>query len=141
VLMIDNEQPPLPLTEDTPGTVKLWESPRQSRGGSRSSKAQLEQFARDARRAPERIGSAHLSNQIDSLWSDARAPGFPSPTLPTPEQAKALSMPVDHCVRLDQSNRLPPTTPNQGTPDPENAVDRVDSRSLGLPAQDQELVP
>jgi hypothetical protein len=104
-------------------------------------KAQLEQFAMDARRAPERIGSAHLSNQIDSLWSDARAPGFPSPTLPTPEQAKALSMPVDHCVGLDEAKRLPPPTPNHGKPDPENTIDRVPSRSVGIPAQDQELMP
>jgi len=31
----------------------------------------------------------------------------------SPEQAKALSMPVDHRVRLYRSNRLAALTPNQ----------------------------
>ena len=86
------------------------------------------------------VGSGHLPDEIDRRGSDALSAGFPRPTLPAPEQTKALPVPVDHRVRLDQSNRLAPPTPNPREPNPENAIDRVESSSLGLSAQDQELV-
>ncbi len=102
---------------------------------------QLEQFAMDTRSAPEGVGSGHLPNEIDGRGSHALAPGFRSPALPAPEQAKALPMPAYHRVWLDQSQDTSPLAPRPRKPDPEDTIRRFPSRSLGVPAQDQELVP
>jgi hypothetical protein len=49
-------------------------------------------------------------------------------------------MPMDHRVGLDQSKRIPPPTPGHRKPDPENSIDRLPSRSLGVSGHNQKLV-
>jgi hypothetical protein len=61
----------------------------------------FEQLAVNARRAPERILSPHLSDQLAHVpWN--RWPSTPSAAhLPRPKQPKALAMPRDDGVWLD----------------------------------------
>src|SRR5262245_35924593 len=62
--------------------------------------AELEEFAMDPRSAPERVGEAHVADQLTDFerhfWSPtARA------RLPSPEQPKSGPMPSDDGLRLD----------------------------------------
>ena len=47
--------------------------------------AQLEQFAVDARRSPQRIVVAHLADQFPCFLGDRRSPGLTVAYLPGPE--------------------------------------------------------
>src|SRR3989304_1241512 len=57
--------------------------------------AELEQFAVDAGRAPERVGQAHLMDQLTDLQRDARSPAAP-PGFPAPERSKSSTVPTNH---------------------------------------------
>ena len=67
--------------------------------------AELEQFAVNARCAPERIGDAHLANELANFgWGPrSTAPGsrFPAPIGP-----KAGTMPADHGIGFDDLQRV-----------------------------------
>ena len=73
---------------------------------------QLEQFAMNAGRAPQGVSVGHVPNQINGLRGNAFPAGPAGPTLPFPEEPKTPPMPVDDGLGLDQSDRLPPPTPN-----------------------------
>jgi hypothetical protein len=62
--------------------------------------AELEEFAMDPRSAPERVGEAHVADQLANFdrhsWSAAARTGLPSP-----EQAKPGPMPADDRLWFD----------------------------------------
>src|SRR5262245_34598337 len=62
--------------------------------------AELEEFAMDPGRAPERIGEAYIPDQLADFeghfW-----PAYSRARLPSPEQAKPGPMPADDRLRLD----------------------------------------
>jgi hypothetical protein len=82
---------------------------------------ELEQFAVDPRRAPERVGAAHLPNQVTNLALHRRPPGSRAPT---PKEAEAPTVPLNHRCRLDQHHRLQTAWPQSVEQDPEQAVER-----------------
>jgi hypothetical protein len=53
---------------------------------------ELQQFPVNARRAPERVIVAHLTDERPQLYIDLRAPS-PIPRLPAPIAAKPCSIP------------------------------------------------
>ncbi len=62
--------------------------------------AELEKFTMDSRRSPQRIGDAHLADQLANFqrhrWSTAAASRFPAPI-----RSKTGTVPTDHGVRSD----------------------------------------
>src|SRR5271170_3794337 len=62
--------------------------------------AELEEFAMDSGSAPEWIGMAHFSDQLANFDQDLR-PAAAVPRLPSPEQAKARTMPSDDSLWLN----------------------------------------
>ncbi|MGD0075189.1 MAG: hypothetical protein ABSD31_12755 [Candidatus Binataceae bacterium] len=63
------------------------------------------QLAVDARRAAQRIFSAHTPNQSAGLMVDARTPNAPSRS-PTPISSAAAPMPADKNFQLNDDNRI-----------------------------------
>src|SRR5436305_1061432 len=66
---------------------------------------ELQQFPVNARRAPERVIVAHLTDERPQLYIDLRAPS-PIPRLPAPIAAKPCSMPANQRLRTDDVERL-----------------------------------
>src|SRR6185295_13511627 len=66
--------------------------------------AWLEQFAVDTGRAPERVGEAHLADQIADLGAHLGPSG--TARSPPPIDPKAFAMPLDHGCRLDQHHGI-----------------------------------
>jgi hypothetical protein len=64
----------------------------------RDGQAQLQRLAMDPRRAPERIGAAHLPNQVLELRFD-RGPTTSASTLPRPVAPGPLPVPFHHGPR------------------------------------------
>jgi hypothetical protein len=67
-------------------------------------------------------------------------PPFTRAALPFPEEAKTLRMPVDDGIELNKSKGSHPAAPSTRKPSSEGTVQQSQARSLGVPAQDQELV-
>ena len=63
--------------------------------------AKLEQFAADSWSTPERIGTTHLADQVDGVWSEGFPAGFARTALPSPEESKSLSMPLKYRAGLN----------------------------------------
>ena len=63
--------------------------------------AEFQEFARDARRSPARVGEAHFLDQIPNFIG-YRGSSLKMATLPYPIMAKALWMPGDDRLRLDK---------------------------------------
>src|SRR5262249_36530534 len=68
-------------------------------------KPKLEQFAVDARRAPNRVVYAHLPDQCAQLGLDRR-PASQRSRLPAPIAAKARAVPADQRLRADDRKNL-----------------------------------
>ena len=77
--------------------------------------AQLEQLAMDPRCTPERIGVAHLSNQITNLAIHRRPPGSGAPT---PKERESLTVPLDDGGWLDQHHHFQTAWPQSVEQDP-----------------------
>src|SRR5262249_14942311 len=69
--------------------------------GLRNLYAQFHQFAVDPRCAPNRIFTAHCSNQIPEFFRNLRTTGLAVTNLPSPIPAKSLTMPADDRFRHD----------------------------------------
>src|SRR5664280_3342289 len=67
--------------------------------------AELEQFAMDPRRAPQRIGNAHLADQPADLRRHSR-PATTAAGLPAPIRPKTRAMPADNGVRLNDRQHI-----------------------------------
>src|SRR5262245_53760074 len=81
------------------------------------------------RRAPQRIGVRHRSNQRSEFRRDARATET-TPRLPPPEESKALPMPCDHRSGFHKDARLAPAGPDTREPDPQRTVGESQSNPL-----------
>jgi len=66
--------------------------------------------------------------------------GFKRATLPFPEDAKALPMPVDDRAGFDQVQPGFPPIPGMREPSPQGTVHWRETWSVGTPAQDQQLM-
>ena len=62
---------------------------------------EFEEFAVDARSAPERVFPAHLADQFADFIRNARPPGSAVMNFPLPEKSKAFTVPGDDAFRLD----------------------------------------
>src|ERR1019366_6969403 len=60
---------------------------------------------------------------------------------PTPVQPKAGPMPANHGLRSNEDQRPLPARPNSSQNDPEQPVDRTQSRARSLCVQSQQLLP
>src|ERR1700756_733908 len=67
--------------------------------------AELEEFSMDPRRSPQRIGNAHLADQLAYLQRNCW-PATPRFRFPAPIQSEASAMPFDHGLRLDNRQRI-----------------------------------
>src|SRR5256885_5420347 len=94
----------------------------------------------NARRAPERIGEGHGADELGDLRIDGRATGSTASRLPVPERAEAQSVPANHGLRLNDMERFAPPYPPLREPHPEDAVEETDPRSLGVAAEQGELL-
>src|SRR2546425_3878761 len=94
----------------------------------------------DARRAPEGVGEGHGADELGDLRIDGRTTGSNSPRLPVPERAEALPVPANHGLRLNDMERFAPPYPPLREPQPEDAVEETDPRSLGAAAEQGELL-
>src|SRR6266851_7664601 len=94
----------------------------------------------DARRAPEGIGEGHGADELGDLQIDGRTTGSTASRLPVPERAEALPVPANHGLRLNDMERFAPPCPPPREPDPEDAVEETDPRSLGAAAEQGELL-
>ena len=67
--------------------------------------AELEQFSMDPRRAPQRIGNAHLADQPADLQRHNR-PATTASRLPAPIRPETRAMPADNGVRLNDRQSI-----------------------------------
>ena len=81
--------------------------------------AQLQKFAVNVRSAPKRVFSAQHADQFAHVFRHRWAAGLAVPNLPTPEQAKALTLPANHRGRLNDENAGFPVVPDRTAPGPE----------------------
>ena len=75
-------------------------------GGLPDIDAELEQFAMDPWCSPERVGDAHLTNELANVLCCAWPPTTPS-RLPAPIDPETSTMPADHGLRLDKLQCMP----------------------------------
>src|SRR3989442_700085 len=94
----------------------------------------------NARRAPEGIGEGHGADELGDLRIDGRTTGSTASRLPVPERAEALPVPANHGLRLNDMERFAPPCPPLREPQPEDAVEETDPRSLGAAAEQGELL-
>src|SRR5271169_4115571 len=108
----------------------------------RDVETQFEQFPVDARRSPSWVFRDHAKNQIAKFlgqgFSSANAP---SSRKPAPIQPKPSPMPANHGLRGDKYQRSLPASPKFSQNDPEQPVDRTQSRAWSLCMQSQQLLP
>src|SRR3954470_7978776 len=102
------------LEERSPGLGRWFPAADQilAHAGFAHIDAQLEQFAVDPRRAPERVLAAHHADQVADLLGHGGAPRLTLSNFPGPKQAKALPVPADHGRGLDEKERGPPMVPD-----------------------------
>jgi len=97
---------------------------------------ELDEFTMDAWRAPERIGFAHLANQISDLaintWPTKTAESRPPPPL----KPNARLMPLDNSGRLYQHHDLEALRPEPVQASPEKPISRTDPESASVLGSD-----
>ena len=102
---------------------------------------ELEQLAVNPGSAPQRIGVIHVPNQSDEVWANGFPAGLARTAFPSPEDSKPRSMPSDDRAGLNQAQPGFPSAPGMREPSPKGPVQRRQAWSLGVPAQDEQLVP
>jgi len=90
----------------------------------RDSDSKLEQLPVDAGCAPTRILAAHSADEISDLAGNCRSSRLAKSDFPGPEETKALAMPGNDGLGLNDSQRGAPVAPHARHPDPEEAVYR-----------------
>src|SRR4051812_44038719 len=102
--------------------------------------AQLEQFAVDPRRAPERVLAAHRPNQAADLLRHGRSPGLAPSTLPVPKQAKTFAVPANDGRGLNEEDTGPPAIPDLAQPSPQESIRRGQFRPFHGALQNPDLM-
>src|ERR1035437_4893864 len=80
---------------------------------------QFERFAVNPWRTPQRVGDAHLPDQLTNLAIHARPAGALRSRPPAPISAEVLPVPVEHRCRFDQLHHLQAARPNPVEPSPQ----------------------
>src|SRR5467141_5219821 len=106
----------------------------------RDVESELEQFAVDAWRAPEGIRERHGAHEIRNLRANQRSTWSPAVGLPGPEGAEALPVPANYGLGGYEVERLAPSRPPVGEPQPEGAIEAPESGSLRSAAEQGELL-
>ena len=87
-------------------------------GGLCDVETELEQFAVDSGRAPEKIGEGHSADE-GSGPGFHRWPTLPSfSALPCPEELESLPVPADDSIGLYDDERVSPAVPDAGEENP-----------------------
>jgi hypothetical protein len=103
--------------------------------------AELEQFAMDARCAPERVGQAHVPDQLTDLQRDSRPPAMPSRFL-TPERSKSGTVPTNHSLGPDDGKRVYNAGNEAIQPNKHPSIESAENKSLrGIAPQHIYLLP
>src|ERR1017187_6924283 len=122
----------------------------QRRAGSGSSVARLtqretvrsEMSKPSLRRSPRWVLRDHAKDQLAHFPADwFSSDRLSSSRDPTPVQPKAGPMPANHGLRSNEDQRPFPARPNSSQNDPEQPVDRTQSRARSLCVQSQQLLP
>ena len=92
--------------------------------GLPDSDAEFEQFAVDAGCTPTGILAAHSADQISDFTGNCRSSRLAPPDFPGPEETKALAMPRNDRVWLNNSQHRAPVAPDARQPNPQKAVHR-----------------
>src|SRR5215471_2929485 len=105
-------------------------------------KAQHEQFAMNARRAPGWVLRHHTQDQLSELPSTVFSyrPIF-SPSRSNSSTVETSAMPANDCLRIDEHQRLLPSTPKTTGECPEDFVNRYHPGSGRLALQHGQLLP
>ena len=93
----------------------------------------------DARRAPERVGGGHPSDQSFDLRMDGRTSSRAAREL-GPVVAEAAPLPAQDGVRRHDHEGLPPAGPDPGERGPEEAISSAQARSRHCSLVDGELL-
>ena len=131
------------VQESLPGLRPPSPAPRHVLGDGRLSDfdPELQQFAMNARCAPQPVGQAHLSDQAPDLHRNL----WPTATrarLPAPVQSKARPMPPDDRLWLDNGDGVQHRRKQAIEPDEEQSVGHRQFRLRGNPpAQHVQLMP
>ena len=101
--------------------------------------AQLEEFSMHPRGSPGWIGNAHLPNESSDLSFSIGSSRVTA--LPAPIKAKALTMPSNDGIGLDDQQSGTPVRPQPRQPNPEDAIWKPQSSpGMGRPSEDVELM-
>ena len=95
--------------------------------------AELEKLAVDPRRAPQRIGNAHLADQPAELQRHNR-PATTMSRLPAPIRPKPRPMPANNGIRLNDRQRIANSRKQPIEPNEYQSVDGTEGVSLEQPA-------
>jgi hypothetical protein len=91
----------------------------------------------DSGRTPQRVGLAHLTNQLTQLTIHRRPT---RPRTPTPEEPEPLAVPLDDGCRFDQHDGVQAARPQPVQPDPQQAVERREPRTTTSSASSVRLL-
>src|SRR2546425_1030606 len=127
-----NEVGEVVLEERAPSLRRRFRATRHQPGDAslRDVKTELEQFAVDAWRAPERIRERHRAHEFRNLRADRRSTHSPATGLPSPESAEALPVPANYGLRAYEMESPAPSRPPVREAQPEGAIEAPESRSL-----------
>src|ERR1035437_5730102 len=131
------------VEESPPGLGRRFSPPNYvlAHAGFADLEAEFEQFSVDPRSTPERIVSAHRTNQLANFLRHAWPPWFPASNLPGPEQAEALAVPAKHRRGADEEDAGAPVLPDGRQPDPQKSISARQFRPLHGPLKNAELMP
>ena len=83
----------------------------------------------DARGTPERVGQAHVPDQLTELKRDPRSPAAPS-GFPTPERSKSSAVPTKHGLGPDDSQCVCNARNEAIQPSQHQSVESAENKSL-----------
>ena len=110
-------------------------------GGLGNGDAQLCQLAMNAGSSPERVGPAHVPNQLTYFGSDAWSSGPTPSALPSPISSEPTTVPADDRLRFHDDEDALPVSPDSAQQHPKPAVDLREPRPFHGTAEDGELLP
>src|SRR3954465_6252930 len=117
--------------ERSPALRRRAPSPRHvlGDGGLTHVDTKLEELSMDAGSAPERVGEAHLADQLANFETQL-VPASSSSRFPAPEQAKTSTMPAQNRLRLDNPEGIQNTRRNPIQADENQTIEGAQDRPL-----------
>ncbi len=140
---IDGDQVLNVVVEKAPPRLRRWFSmPNHVHGhrGLGNGDAELRELAVHARRSPQRIGSAHVPDQLPHLQGNTRPTGPTFPTLPSPIASEPSPVPPDNGLRFHDDEHVVPVRPDSAQQHPEAAIEISEPRPFHGTLEDGELL-